>query len=130
MAADTSALPHDGLKFWQFMIAGSVAGMAEHMAMFPVDTIKTQMQALSSCPLNSATVNQAIRSILKSDGATGFYRGIAAMGIGAGPATPPTSPSTSCAIGASPAGTLAAARPRTPRREPGGGSVMIRPGDM
>ncbi|XP_047970504.1 mitoferrin-like [Salvia hispanica] len=86
MAADTSALPHDGLKFWQFMIAGSVAGMAEHMAMFPVDTIKTQMQALSSCPLNSATVNQAIRSILKSEGATGFYRGIAAMGIGAGPA--------------------------------------------
>ncbi|KAL1541060.1 mitoferrin-like [Salvia divinorum] len=86
MAADTSALPHDGLKFWQFMIAGSVAGMTEHMAMFPVDTIKTQMQALSSCPINSATVNQAIRSILKSDGASGFYRGIAAMGIGAGPA--------------------------------------------
>lgn len=85
--SDVSAVAaHDGLKFWQFMIAGSVAGMAEHMAMFPVDTIKTQMQALSSCPIKSATVNQAVRSILKSDGARGLYRGIAAMGIGAGPA--------------------------------------------
>lgn len=81
-----AAVAHDGLKFWQFMIAGSIAGMAEHMAMFPVDTIKTQMQALSSCPIKSATVNQAVRSILKSDGARGLYRGIAAMGIGAGPA--------------------------------------------
>lgn len=82
----SAAAAHDGLKFWQFMVAGSVAGMAEHMAMFPVDTIKTQMQALSSCPMKSATVNQAVRSVLKSDGARGLYRGIAAMGIGAGPA--------------------------------------------
>lgn len=80
------AAAHDGLKFWQFMIAGSIAGMVEHMAMFPVDTIKTQMQALSSCPIKSITVNQAVRSILKSDGARGLYRGIAAVGIGAGPA--------------------------------------------
>ena len=32
----------------QFMIAGSLAGMAEHIAMFPVDTIKTRMQAIST----------------------------------------------------------------------------------
>lgn len=29
------------------MVAGSVAGMVEHIAMYPVDTIKTRMQALS-----------------------------------------------------------------------------------
>lgn len=29
------------------MMAGAVAGMGEHIAMFPVDTIKTRMQALS-----------------------------------------------------------------------------------
>jgi len=29
------------------MIAGSVAGIVEHTAMYPVDTIKTRMQALS-----------------------------------------------------------------------------------
>lgn len=78
--------PHDGLHFWQFMVAGSVAGMVEHMAMFPVDTIKTQMQALGSCPLKSAGIRQAVQSILKSEGPAGLYRGIVAMGLGAGPA--------------------------------------------
>nr|XP_027090720.1 mitoferrin-like isoform X1 [Coffea arabica] len=78
--------PHDGLHFWQFMVSGSVAGMVEHMAMFPVDTIKTQMQAMGSCPMKSASISQAVRSILKSEGPAGLYRGIAAMGIGAGPA--------------------------------------------
>ncbi|XP_022875377.1 mitoferrin-like [Olea europaea var. sylvestris] len=77
---------HDGLHFWQFMIAGSIAGMVEHMAMFPVDTIKTQMQAMVSCPVESASVKQAVQSILKSEGPIGFYRGIGAMGLGAGPA--------------------------------------------
>jgi solute carrier family 25 iron transporter 28/37 len=31
----------------QHMAAGAVAGMVEHIAMYPVDTIKTRMQALS-----------------------------------------------------------------------------------
>ncbi|KNA22007.1 hypothetical protein SOVF_038000 [Spinacia oleracea] len=77
---------HDGLLFWQFMVAGSIAGCAEHMAMFPVDTIKTRMQALGSCPIKTAGVRTALRSILQSDGPAGLYRGIAAMGLGAGPA--------------------------------------------
>ncbi|XP_023007105.1 mitoferrin-like isoform X1 [Cucurbita maxima] len=77
---------HDGLRFWQFMIAGSVAGSVEHMTMFPVDTVKTHMQALGSCPIKSVGVRQALRSILKSEGPAGFYRGIGAMGLGAGPA--------------------------------------------
>ncbi|KAL1552922.1 mitoferrin-like [Salvia divinorum] len=81
-----AAVEHDGLRFWQFMIAGSVAGMVEHMAMFPVDTIKTQMQALGSCPIRSASIGQAVQSILKADGARGLYRGIGAMALGAGPA--------------------------------------------
>nr|GMD15749.1 mitoferrin-like [Ipomoea batatas]GMD18812.1 mitoferrin-like [Ipomoea batatas] len=77
---------HDGLQFWQFMVAGSIAGMVEHMAMFPVDTVKTQMQALGSCPIKSVGVRQALQSILRSEGVSGLYRGIGAMGLGAGPA--------------------------------------------
>ncbi|GAA0178734.1 hypothetical protein LIER_29877 [Lithospermum erythrorhizon] len=80
------APPHDGLHFWQFMVAGSIAGMTEHMAMFPVDTVKTQMQALTSCPLKSVSVVDALKSIMKADGVGGFYRGIGAMALGAGPA--------------------------------------------
>ncbi|XP_050289377.1 uncharacterized protein LOC126727604 [Quercus robur] len=77
---------HDGLRYWQFMIAGSIAGSVEHMAMFPVDTVKTHMQALGSCPIKSVGVRQALQSILKSEGIAGLYRGIGAMGLGAGPA--------------------------------------------
>ncbi|XP_062176688.1 uncharacterized protein LOC133881700 [Alnus glutinosa] len=77
---------HDGLHFWQFMIAGSIAGTVEHLAMFPVDTVKTHMQAMVSCPVKSVGVRQALRSILRSEGPAGLYRGIGAMGLGAGPA--------------------------------------------
>ncbi|KAI3461682.1 hypothetical protein Pfo_018345 [Paulownia fortunei] len=76
---------HDGLHFWQFMIAGSIAGMVEHMAMFPVDTIKTHMQALGSYPIKSVSINRALQSIMKSDGPRGLYRGIGAMALGSGP---------------------------------------------
>ncbi|CAL5353204.1 hypothetical protein ACSBR2_032545 [Camellia fascicularis] len=77
---------HDGLHFWQFMIAGSIAGSVEHMAMFPVDTVKTRMQVLGSCPIKSVGLRQALGSILKTEGPAGLYRGIGAMGLGAGPA--------------------------------------------
>ncbi|ERN18824.1 hypothetical protein AMTRI_Chr07g24450 [Amborella trichopoda] len=91
----TEPLTHandDGLTFWQFMAAGSVAGMVEHMAMFPVDTLKTRMQMLGcspACPAASSTHNaigRTLASILRSEGPLGLYRGIGAMGIGAGPA--------------------------------------------
>ena len=86
--------------------------------MFPVDTVKTRMQALAMAtvtpaaaptplfpPLSSlfpqirstpppcspslparASVLRAVSSILRSEGAVGLYRGIGAMGLGAGPA--------------------------------------------
>lgn len=84
--ADLKVSTHDGLHFWQFMMAGSVAGCVEHMAMFPVDTVKTRMQALGSCPVKTGTVRQALKSILQSEGPSALYRGIGAMGLGAGPA--------------------------------------------
>ncbi|KAK6923510.1 Mitochondrial substrate/solute carrier [Dillenia turbinata] len=80
-----SAVSHDGLEFWQFMIAGSIAGSVEHMAMFPIDTLKTRMQAIGSCSI-SVGLRQSLSSILKLEGLSGLYRGIAAMGLGAGPA--------------------------------------------
>lgn len=78
---------HDGLEFRQFMIAGSIAGLVEHMAMFPVDTLKTRMQVFGgSCSVQPIGVRQALGSILKLEGLAGLYRGIGAMGLGAGPA--------------------------------------------
>ena len=40
--------------FWQHAVAGSIAGVAEHSIMFPVDMMKTQMQAGSSTATISA----------------------------------------------------------------------------
>lgn len=83
---------HDGLGFVEYMIAGSVAGMVEHMAMFPVDTIKTRMQALGPMGTSGvrapphSTIAKAVSSIMRREGASGLYRGIGAMGLGAGPA--------------------------------------------
>ncbi|KAJ4847570.1 hypothetical protein Tsubulata_015393 [Turnera subulata] len=79
---------HDGLPFWQYMVGGSIAGSVEHMAMFPVDTLKTRMQALAGAAAGSANVGvrQALGSIIRHEGPAGLYRGIGAMGLGAGPA--------------------------------------------
>ncbi|THU44511.1 hypothetical protein C4D60_Mb02t08150 [Musa balbisiana] len=81
----------EGHRFWQYMAAGSVAGMAEHMAMFPVDTLKTRMQTVAASASSSSqhhhpTVGRLLASIVRSEGPSGLYRGIAAIGLGAGPA--------------------------------------------
>jgi solute carrier family 25 iron transporter 28/37 len=78
---------HDGLGFGQYMLAGSVAGMVEHMAMFPVDLVKTRMQMLQSAGGSAhSAVYKAFFAIMKKEGPLGLYRGIGAMGLGAGPA--------------------------------------------
>lgn len=78
---------HDGLGFGQYMLAGSLAGMVEHMAMFPVDLVKTRMQMLHSAGGSAhSTVYKAFFAIVRTEGPLGLYRGIGAMGLGAGPA--------------------------------------------
>ncbi|MCO5551614.1 hypothetical protein L7F22_035677 [Adiantum nelumboides] len=78
---------HDGLSFSQYMIAGSIAGMVEHLAMFPVDTLKTRMQMMKEAHGSRPTlVSRTLISILKTEGVLGLYRGIGAMALGAGPA--------------------------------------------
>lgn len=75
----------DGLSFWKYMVAGSIAGMVEHMSMFPVDTLKTRMQMLTTTS-HSVHLSRFFTSIIRTEGALGLYRGVAAMGLGAGPA--------------------------------------------
>jgi solute carrier family 25 iron transporter 28/37 len=46
--------------FLHHCIAGSIAGVAEHTLLFPVDTVKTHMQAYcSSCPNNPINMSNA-----------------------------------------------------------------------
>eukprot|EP00850_Spirogloea_muscicola_P018083 SM000162S02361 [mRNA] locus=s162:179804:181597:+ [translate_table: standard] len=69
------------------MLAGSLAGMVEHMAMFPVDLVKTRMQVLAEAGApKDQSVGKALVLIMQREGALGMWRGIGAMGLGAGPA--------------------------------------------
>ncbi len=101
-----SSQQKSSMEYTQHMFAGAFAGTMEHTVMFPVDTVKTRMQlvaaaasssssAASSSSLTSSTssinmikstIPNAIRSILKTDGVKGLYRGVVAGGLGAGPA--------------------------------------------
>jgi len=81
------------------LTAGAIAGTVEHCGMFPLDTIKTHMQAFStrSAITSSKTAGEAIgmqhlplretvSRIIHQRGFSGFFRGLNAMVAGAAPA--------------------------------------------
>ena len=54
--------------------------------MFPVDTVKTRMQALAGPGSGvSGTVSRAMSSIIRKEGIIGLYSGVGAVAVGAGP---------------------------------------------
>jgi len=65
------------------MIAGSIAGIFEHVAMLPFDIIKTHIQTSKSAKFS---YSDAIRSIYKQGGIREFYRGGLVLSYGVGPA--------------------------------------------
>lgn len=83
----TRQTDYDGLTLASYMAAGAMAGIVEHTVMFPVDTVKTRMQALShpGQQLNSRSLRRAVKSILKREGVRGLYNGVSAVALGAGP---------------------------------------------
>jgi len=68
--------------FWRHAMAGSCAGIAEHVGMFPLDTVKTRMQVDGG----SVGARQAMRTIVSELGFRGFFRGASVIGIGCVPA--------------------------------------------
>lgn len=73
------------------MLAGAAAGTVEHLAMFPLDTVKTRMQAVPhggasiSHALNYGSLVAAVRTVLAREGVAGLYRGVAPAALAAGP---------------------------------------------
>lgn len=64
------------------MAAGALAGISEHVVMYPLDSLKTRMQVLSA-PANAV---QALRRALSADKARQLWRGVWSVILGAGPA--------------------------------------------
>nr|ODN91296.1 solute carrier family 25 (mitochondrial iron transporter), member 28/37 [Cryptococcus depauperatus CBS 7841]ODN95401.1 solute carrier family 25 (mitochondrial iron transporter), member 28/37 [Cryptococcus depauperatus CBS 7855] len=69
------------------MIAGAMAGISEHAAIFPIDSIKvsTGSTARAIAP-QLETVSQHLRSISTTEGLRSLWRGVASVILGAGPA--------------------------------------------
>eukprot|EP00008_Paramoeba_atlantica_P004398 CAMPEP_0201487092 /NCGR_PEP_ID=MMETSP0151_2-20130828/11092_1 /ASSEMBLY_ACC=CAM_ASM_000257 /TAXON_ID=200890 /ORGANISM="Paramoeba atlantica, Strain 621/1 / CCAP 1560/9" /LENGTH=274 /DNA_ID=CAMNT_0047872033 /DNA_START=97 /DNA_END=918 /DNA_ORIENTATION=- len=66
------------------MIAGSVAGVAEHCAPFPIDTIKTHLQ--SHNPAYGNSFAKTASNLVEKYGFKSLFRGLGAAALGAGPA--------------------------------------------
>ena len=64
------------------MAAGALAGISEHVVMYPLDSVKTRMQVLSA-PADAA---QALRRALTANSARALWRGVWSVILGAGPA--------------------------------------------
>lgn len=73
------------IPFWRHAVAGSTAGIAEHVAMFPLDTVKTRLQAYSNARSPLAFTG-AVRAIFAERGFFGFLRGWTAIAGGCIPA--------------------------------------------
>jgi len=82
------------LSYWQAMVAGASAGVMEHIAMFPVDTAKTRMQAKGHLIAGSeaalaatkhTNVVSTLTNIAKVEGVPVLYRGVGAVVLSAIP---------------------------------------------
>jgi len=68
--------------FWQHAVAGSCAGVMEHVSMYPLDTVKTHVQA---SPVR-LSIGEAVRAVLRNQGVLGLMRGSFVIGAGCVPA--------------------------------------------
>lgn len=86
MDEDLESLPPSA-PFRVHMLAGALAGIVEHTAMYPLDSVKTRMQQL---PGNSIIPLPSLRHVLFSKegglkGLRSLYSGIGSVVLGAGP---------------------------------------------
>lgn len=69
------------------MFAGGLAGITEHIAMYPIDTIKTRMQSYVALrDFANLGMLHATRAIVSSEGLRSLWRGVGAVAVSAGPA--------------------------------------------
>jgi len=69
------------------MFAGAFAGTAEHIVMYPIDSVKTRMQALKcEKKLNQGGIFRNVVTMMKEEGLTRPMRGATVVITGAGPA--------------------------------------------
>lgn len=79
--------PSRGVDFRSHLVAGSLAGLAEHCVMFPLDTIKTHAQCVGACGGKPDVLCvRAAKSLLREHGLGRLWRGVGAVTIACVPA--------------------------------------------
>ena len=78
----------EGASTGTVMFAGAMAGIMEHCIMFPVDCVKTRMQALAcdKTKFKSASILANLRYIAKTEGVFRSLKGVEPLALGVGPA--------------------------------------------
>jgi solute carrier family 25 iron transporter 28/37 len=67
--------------------AGALAGLAEHVVMLPIDSVKTRIQSLCPCvEAKCPTPIHGIASVVRREGWTRPLRGVGAVAVGTMPA--------------------------------------------
>jgi hypothetical protein len=64
------------MHVFQHLLAGSLAGAASTVSMYPLELIKTRMQVTSNVSLAYRSLPSTIRSVFLYEGFYGFYRGM------------------------------------------------------
>ncbi|XP_023292025.2 mitoferrin [Lucilia cuprina] len=67
------------------MTAGAIAGVLEHIVMYPMDSVKTRMQSLSPAT-SKYNITATFTNMIKKEGILRPIRGVSAVVAGAGPA--------------------------------------------
>ena len=70
------------ITFHNHMIAGSIAGLVEHVSIYPIDTIKTNVQYDKHASLSPMEAWRNARSIIKQEGIFRLWRGVSTMFAG------------------------------------------------
>eukprot|EP00605_Chrysophyceae_sp_TOSAG23-4_P000198 GSChrysophyteH1.ASY1.ANO1.234.1 assembled CDS len=73
-------------SFTTHMIAGSLAGLAEHVSIFPLDTLKTQVQCEKCGSVSPMRTWNCATRIVEREGLFRLWRGVSAMFAGCIPA--------------------------------------------
>ncbi|EGC37698.1 hypothetical protein DICPUDRAFT_76707 [Dictyostelium purpureum] len=75
----------EGGNFYVHLFSGAAAGFAEHCGMYPIDTIKTHIQAIKPGMNIGTSSVQITKHIIQQHGVMGLFRGLTAVAAGAAP---------------------------------------------
>lgn len=74
------------ISFFNHVIAGSCAGLAEHVSIFPMDTLKTQLQCEKCGSVSPFKTWNCAERMVRNEGMFRLWRGVSAMFAGCVPA--------------------------------------------